>query len=519
MNDVVYKASEWGNRFHNLRTNEALGAGSAGPGKTWVLIADPLQQIMIEHLRCARPNACHEPFCQKSGCSDSSHRHPIEWGSSVGWALHLRRLFPMLETTLVRCQQLFPKIDEGVNWNQQKHIFTFSSGYRFQLGHCKNDDDWILYHSQEFTHIAWDELVQFNEEQYEQINSRLRTSDPVLVQMLKVRAMSNPMMQRQRGEDFAIKDFHWVRRRFVDPEPAGNVVLKRSMKRQSDGVEFTRSRVYMSAKLSDNPDREFAKRYEEELMDKPTHIREALLNGNWYITADSFFGEDWNENLHVIEPFKVPGDWPQFRMLDWGFKKHGAMYWGALDEDHNLYLTREMWFRNMTAKVVAKRIAGYEKTVGLWDRGRSGIPGVADTQLWERRGDVGKSKAAEMAAEGITWYPADKHNHSRERNAERISAMLRDHDHGTSRPGLMIFRTCRNLRRTLPGLPIDPENTSQPLKGGDDHGYDAICYGSQRISQGKFGVSRNEIGMRIRGVPTSKARARKGRAGYGSAVL
>ena len=43
------------------------------------------------------------------------------------------------------------------------------------------------------TAIYFDELTAFNEEQYDQITTRLRSSDAVLGTMLKVRSMSNPM--------------------------------------------------------------------------------------------------------------------------------------------------------------------------------------------------------------------------------------------------------------------------------------------------------------------------------------
>ena len=519
MSDVTYKASRWGTYFHNLTTNEALGAGAAGPGKTWVLIADPIQQILIEHKRCAEPDACHEWGCMKEDCTDPSHRHPLEWGASKGWALHLRRLFPMLENTLVRCHQLFPAIDPGIRWNEQKHMYQFSSGYRFQFGHCKNDNDWLQYQSQEYTHIAYDELVQFNLEQYEQINTRLRTADPVLCHQLKVRAMSNPVMTREKNEDYSVRDPNWVRKRFVDPEPAGNMVLKKVLK-DSDGDTFERTRIYVPATLRDNPNKAFAKQYERELLDKPAHVREALINGNWYITANSFFGEDWNPNLHVCKPFKIPGDWVWFRCLDWGFKTHGACYWCAMDPDGNIYLVREFWFRNQTAKVVAEKIKDYEQSVGLWCNGRSGIPGVADTQLWERRGDIGKSKAREMADVGVVWSQADKEGHSRRRNAERISELLRDHNHGTTTPGLVAFHGCRWFIRTLPGLQVDPDDSTVPMKGGDDHGYDAVCYGVQMQSHGIRGVSRNEIAERNRGPKQSSGSRRgAGRSGYGSSVL
>ena len=54
MSPGEYKPSPWGTKFHALRVDEALGGGSAGPGKTTALIADPSEQIAVEHVRCLK---------------------------------------------------------------------------------------------------------------------------------------------------------------------------------------------------------------------------------------------------------------------------------------------------------------------------------------------------------------------------------------------------------------------------------------------------------------------------------
>ena len=42
-------ASPWGNEFHSLAVDEALGGGSAGPGKSLALLMDPSPQMVVEH--------------------------------------------------------------------------------------------------------------------------------------------------------------------------------------------------------------------------------------------------------------------------------------------------------------------------------------------------------------------------------------------------------------------------------------------------------------------------------------
>lgn len=477
MTAVLYKPSAWGDEFHSLPHNEALGAGAAGPGKTTVLIHDPVYQILSEHRRA----------------TDRSHPLRIEPGSSPGWALHLRRTLPMLEQTIRKAKRMLTTIDPGGNWTESKLTYTCTSGYTYQFGHCRDSDSWEMYFSSEYTHLAFDELVQFEEEQYEQITGRVRTSDPVLQTMLKVRSMSNPLMKiDDLAVGISVKNPHWVRERFVDPAPLGRTTLARTVRRH-DGSEEKITRIYLPATLYDNPDPEFVRKYEAQLLSKPEHIRRAMLYGDWYHTPGSYFGDAWSNRTHTCRPFKIPDDWPQFRAMDWGFKLPGCVYWIAMDPDYNMVVHREHTFQGKDARVVAGEIRDIEKSLGLWDKrkDRSMVTGPADTQLWEQRGDVtAKTKAQEMAALGVSWVRANKK--SRARAAQLLLSRMEDHGGGTKQPGVMFFDTCRNIIRYIPSVPADPSHPEEPLDQTNDHWLDAIMYACSYASLGGVGMARRD---------------------------
>lgn len=367
------------------------------------------------------------------------------------------------------------------------------------------------------THIGYDELVTFLEEQYENINLRLRSTDPVLRKMLRIRAMTNPMVIRDSGENYSI-DPYWVRKRFVDPAPKGGVVLEERTKR-STGQVVVKTRFYSHATLYDNPDPEFVQQYEAKLLFAKPHIRAAMLHGNWYVTAGSFFGDEWNERMHVIRPHFIPPEWPRFRSMDWGYKKPGCVQWYAMDPDENLICEREMMFQGQTARQVAERVKKAEMGMKLWKDGRSQITGPADTQLWEKRGDEGLSKAEEFAAAGIQWVPADKR--SRSRNAERVSERLKDHDSGTAMPGLVFFDTCKDIVKMLPTIQTDKDDPDTPQDGGNDHSFDTLMYACAFASRGRVGIPRlgrkedDEYGDESEDKPEA---SRGNSWGYGSAV-
>lgn len=496
----VYSPSRWGEIYHALPYDEVLGGGAAGPGKSLVLLMDPMQQIVVEHQRMQKGHPFH-----------------IEPGMSTGWALHLRRTIKQLEQNIIRTKRIFPIVDPGAKFDEQKTTWTFTSGYRFQFGHCQNSQDWQAYLSGEFTHIGYDELVTFLEEQYENINLRLRSTDPVLRKMLRIRAMTNPMVIRDSGENYSI-DPYWVRKRFVDPAPKGGVVLEERTKR-STGQVVVKTRFYSHATLYDNPDPEFVQQYEAKLLFAKPHIRAAMLHGNWYVTAGSFFGDEWNERMHVIRPHFIPPEWPRFRSMDWGYKKPGCVQWYAMDPDENLICEREMMFQGQTARQVAERVKKAEMSMKLWKDGRSLITGPADTQLWEKRGDEGLSKAEEFAAAGIQWVPADKR--SRSRNAERVSERLKDHDSGTAMPGLVFFETCKDIVKMLPTIQTDKDDPDTPQDGGNDHSFDTLMYACAFASRGRVGIPRlgrkedDEYGDESEDKPEA---SRGNSWGYGSAV-
>jgi hypothetical protein len=449
-----------------------------------ILLMEPFQQIALEHERCL----------------DQNHPHHIPWGSSLGWALHIRRTRPMLELSIQRSHRIFPLVDPGAKWNENKATWTFSSGYKYQFGHCHDSEDWQNYLSFEYSIILYDELVQMEEEQYDQINTRLRSSDPLLRKMLKVRSMSNPLMSKQKGDNFSIKDPNWVRKRFVDPAPEGKTTLKKQIRMQ-DGSIREHTTVYLPATLYDNPDPEFVKIYEFQLQKSKPHIRQALLYGNWYITAGSYYGDVWNRNLHVCRPFKIPKEWPKWRSMDWGFKMPGCIHWWAMDEDMNVYCFREMNFQGMQATAVAQAIKQIEDGYGLVKNGKSILTGPADTQLWEDRGDSTKGKAQEMADEGVNWVRATKGPGSRLRNAELLYERLADHQSGTTTPGVVFFEGCAEAIKLIPAMGTSDKNSEEPADGNDDHAVDScvvagtvvttpdgqkpieeLCYGEQVLS-------------------------------------
>lgn len=498
----IYQPSPWAIRYHAATSDEVLGGGSAGPGKSLTLLWDPIvSQAVIEHSRMIGQAPEGYPAWVQKACLE----HPIRPGESEGHALHMRRSMPQLKENIQRSMRMFPKFDPDAVYSKEDHCWTFSSGYKFTFGHCREENSHEDYLSKQYTHLGLDEAFSFTERQYEELDARVRSADPVLRPLLRTRLMSNPAPG-------------WLKDHFVSPEPKGNLVLRRKIVDPETGEHRYKTRLFLPAKLDDNPDKGFVADYKFKLLSKPAHMRARYLYGDWDSMEGGYFENDYNPTVHVIEPFKIPRDWPKFRSMDWGYKSQGVIGWFALDPDENLFEFYEFNFKLLSAGQVAERVIEIEKEFGFWDKieKKSRLTGVADTQLWEERGDSGIGKAAEFSAKGVYWQPADKA--SIFRNAERVTARLRDYD-DKKPPGLMIFNNCRKSQEMFASIGIDETDSSIPdKKSGLKHWFDVHAYAAARASRGRGSIvmDMHERDRRDRDDDEIATSSSSGGYGYGS---
>ncbi len=440
-----------------------------------VLLADPLEQVWVEHIRCLQDEKAIPPSFP-ADIKRAIVNNPLRWGYSEGWALHLRRTLTRLGETVERAHRMFPLIDPDVDWNEKNHIFTFSSGFKYQFGHCKDKNDHTNYLGQQYSWVGFDELIEFLEQQYHAICARCRSGDQVLMKMLKRRAMSNPKLSDAKGESIQVDDPMWVRRYFVDPAPEGNKILRRKITLK-DGSVANWDKLFLPATLYDNPDKDFVRQYEIELRSRPKHIQDAYLHGKWDSVVGSYFEHSYNPDIHRCRPFKIPQSWPIFRSCDWGYVSEGCVGYYALDPTNDtLFKFWECVFkRKKVAEVVSTIIKPFEQANKLWSPFKGSlIYGPADTQIWEERGESALSKYQEFVQNGVDWCYADKR--SREDNAQRVHERLTAHENFSRPPKLIFFDNCKQSYQVLSAMQTDPHKPTEPMKGGFDHPYDETSY-------------------------------------------
>ena len=136
--------------------------------------------------------------------------------------------------------------------------------------------------------------------------------------------------------------------------------------------------------------------FEEMRKTDPERYRVAGL-GDWGLAAGQFF-KAWRSDLHVVEPFEIPGTWMRFRSMDWGSTHPYACLWWAVDYDGNMYCYRELYGwggkPNIGTEETAKQVG--ERIVKLEKRDEDVMYGVLDSACWAKTGVTGPTIAEEL---------------------------------------------------------------------------------------------------------------------------
>ncbi len=119
----------------------------------------------------------------------------------------------------------------------------------------------------------------------------------------------------------------------------------------------------LTADNPSNPDN-----YESTVLGKLTGVRRLRLKDGKWVAAEGAVYEDYRYEVHVIEPFAIPAQWPRYRAIDFGFTNPFVCQWWAEDPDGRLYLYREIYMSQRTVADHADQIKQLEAGVdpGVW---------------------------------------------------------------------------------------------------------------------------------------------------------
>lgn len=370
---------------------------------------------------------------------ESSARYTAYGGARGGgksWAMRMKMVLLatgyegiqilLLRRTLgeLRENHLFPLLSllDGVaKYASAEKEFRFPNGSRIRLGYCDSENDVLQFQGQAYEVIGLEEATHFTERQFSALTESNRYSG-------QMKQPFRPRMYFTCNPGGVGHD--WVKRLFVD----------RCYRVNENPEDYTmiRSLVFDNKFLMEhNPD------YVQTLKALPEARRRAMLYGDWNAFEGAFFPE-FDYEKHTCDVFDIPKDWLKFRALDYGLDMTACL-WLAVSSDRTLYVYRELYESDRILSDAGRRILDCtpEQECIRYT--------VASPDLWNRRQDSGKSGFDILSSAGVKRLV--KANNARIPGWRVLREYLRTGENGL--PRIVIFRTCRNLIRTLPLLRFD----------------------------------------------------------------
>ncbi len=202
--------------------------------------------------------------------------------------------------------------------------YKYPNGSEFIIMGLDRPDKQDKIMSTEFDIILCQEATELQTGTIEKLNSRLRNFMMPYQQMI---LDANPSYPR-----------HPLKIRCnVGLTKLLNSVHKDNPRLWNNGEWTERGKVYMS-----------------RLSKLTGHRRMRLFEGKW-ARAEGLVYEGYDEEVHYIKSFDIPGDWRRVLVIDFGFKNPFVAGDWAVDHDDNIYLVNEIY---MTGRTVDEHVKG-----------------------------------------------------------------------------------------------------------------------------------------------------------------
>ncbi len=396
--------------------DEVLFGGARGGGKTNWLLGDFVQDI----------------------------------GQGALWTgILFRRSIPELDEVVRQSQQIYPTY--GGEYKVGRNEWWFPAGARLRLRHMEDINDYMKYHGHQYSWVGFDELGQWPDlTAYRAMISTVRGA----ARRKRIRATANP----GGVGHLALKGYFDISR-----HPQGRVPIR--------NARTGMTRMYIPAKIQDNkillaadPD------YEQRLYASgDDELVRAWVDGDWDAIVGSYFSM-WDHTQHVVAPFTIPLHWPLFMGLDYGETNPTAAVLAAVTPDDEVVLVDYYSVPHRGAADHARALGAWLDACPYTGKRRPSMI-LADPSMWTKR------RTDEAALARSPYDTFVKHNlFPVKANNDRINGwrILMD---ALRHQRLRLFNgSMDGLIEAIPTMQRDPTNPEDMLKGGDDHGLDALRY-------------------------------------------
>ena len=185
-------------------------------------------------------------------------------------------------------------------------------------------------------------------------------------------------------------------------------------------------------------------------------------------SAEGLVYPEFDERIHVIEPFAVPKEWQDNISIDPGLNNPLSAHWYAVDFDDNVYVVAEHFAAGRDIDFHALKIKEISEKIG-WKRDFAGrVCALIDSAAKQRTLASVKSVAELFYERGILVNPdVDKDLFS---GIARVKSYLNTKN---SLPNIYIFRSCVELIKELKGYYWGSGDVPKKV---DDHALDEMRY-------------------------------------------
>ncbi len=243
------------------------------------------------------------------------------------------------------------------------------------------------------------------------------------------------------------------------------------------GITFLYDEIYLNR--SQNPeiwyefmewrDNPYLSKEEIELMERTldAQTRDSRQYGK-FSAAEGLVYPEFDEQIHVVEPFPIPFEWQDLISIDPGLNNPLSAHWYAVDYDSNVYVVAEHYAAGRDIDWHAARIKEICRAIGWHADGKGRAEALIDSAASQRTLASPKSVAELFFERGIAVNT--QVNKDLFSGIARVKSYLK---RGNGTPDLYIFSSCVNLIRELKGYFWGKGDN--PVKR-DDHALDELRY-------------------------------------------
>lgn len=177
---------------------------------------------------------------------------------------------------------------------------------------------------------------------------------------------------------------------------------------------------------------------------------------------------EFDENIHVIEPFEVPKEWQDKISIDPGLNNPLSAHWYAVDYDGNIYVVAEHFEAERGIGYHAEKIKEICKKLHWKRRADGKIEALIDSSANQKTLSGVKSVAELFYEKGISVNT--RVNKDIFSGIARVKEYLKITD---GKPRIYIFKNCVNLIREIKNYRYKEGDTP---KKTDDHSLDELRY-------------------------------------------